>query len=79
MLKNKKFKTENQDHLPYFIDSEGMKEFLNAERLFEYIKEGFREVSYFFHEFTRFLKKLYIKHNDIKELEFCSEIQEIIA
>lgn len=65
-VEKQKFKTENQDHLPYFIDSKGMKEFLNAEDYVEYIKEGFREVSYFFMNSQDFLKKLYIKHNDIK-------------
>lgn len=65
-VEKQKYKTENQNHLPYFENNLGIKTYLNAEEYVEYIKEGFIELSKFIINNKEALKKLYLSFGDIK-------------
>lgn len=65
-VEKQKYKTENQDHLPYFSDSEGVKTYLNAEDYVDFIKSGFSELSEFFMHRKEFLKTLYSEYGHLQ-------------
>ncbi|MHB9782638.1 type 2 lanthipeptide synthetase LanM family protein [Streptococcus sp. 10F2] len=65
-IEKKKYQFENQEHLPYFLNQEGEKHYLDAVKYIECIKNGFREIGTFFLKEKRFLKKLYLNNSDIE-------------
>jgi len=65
-VEKKKYQIKNQDHLPYFLNSMGEKNYLNAAEYIDFIKEGFRELGYFFVKEKKYLEKLYLTHSDIQ-------------